>query len=293
MKLRIIYIRPIFLTAFLIFCFQSSIFSQGTDISNRGGKQGHFYIGFSASPARTAILNTGTSVISQLVSTKKISFISTFEVGYCSKFFGFSTGIGYSAYASNLSLDAYDNKFDTIDSEHENYTRLISGKNIIETQKISFLNIPLVASLQLPFTNNFGFYLQTGVNLSLPMTKSYSSSGTFTYTGYYKTYNVSITGVTYEGFLKDNTTSKSGDLLIKSLNPELIASSGFYVTINNKTQFVFGVLYNKMLSDISGYTPNSSFQLSSFPNQMNSLMEGSSKVSTSSLGIKISFRIFL
>jgi hypothetical protein len=137
-------------------------------------------------------------------------------------------------------------------------------------------------------------YLQTGVNFSLPIKKSYTSEGTFTYSGYYKAYNVTITGVSYEGFLQGYTNKIVGkDLAVKSFDPELISSAGFYVSMHDKAQISFGVLYNRMLSNISGYSSKSSFQLSTKPDQTRSMMEGSSKVTAHSLGLKVSLRILL
>jgi hypothetical protein len=292
MKLRIIYIRQILLAALLILCSQNRIYSQGTDITR--GTQNHFFIGVTISPAQTSINNIGTLSVSKLTSGKKTSFFTSVDLGFYSKFVVISTGIGYSSYVSDITLDTYDNEFDTTDSESESYTRQITGKNIIENQKISFLNIPLVFTFQIPFNTSFGMYLQTGVNFSLPMKKSYTSTGTFTYTGYYKAYNVSITGVTYEGFLQDKVNTIAGkELAIKSFDPELVFSAGFYVSMHDKTQISFGVLYNRMLSNISGYSSKSTFQLSSKPDQTRSMMEGSSKVTAHSLGLKVSLRIFL
>ncbi len=292
MKPRIIYIRPLLFIVIMILCFQHDIFSQGTDI--RFSNQKHFYLGFSFSPAQTSILDNGSSSIAQVKSEKKNSFFGSFEIGYSfSRVIGISTGIGYSSYVTDLSLASYTNAYDTTDSENEQYNRRISGKDIIETQKISFLYIPLSLNLQIPFSESFGLYLQAGINFSKPMQKNYNSTGTFSYSGYYPEYNVLIEKVSYEGFLSENKNSVSGELITKSLYQELFSSAGFQFTIHNSVQISLGVFYNKLLSDLSDNPSTATFQLSSIPNQMKSMMLGSTKATAQSMGLKIVLRFYL
>jgi len=268
-------------------------FSQGTDI--KSGKKQQFYLGVNICPASTSIINNGSYTISRLISQKNNSIFFTVEAGYqLTKYFGLSTGIGYGTYLSNLSLAAYDNHYDTIDSDtpSETYTRYVTGTDIKELQKISFIDIPLIADIQIPFNDVFGIYLQTGVNFSVPVNKTYSSSGIFTYEGYYQVYDIHISDVPYEGFEVNYSSSDKGGLMIKSFSTELIASGGASFTIRNQLHFSLGVFYTRMLSDISEYTSSSSYRLSSLPDQMRSMMEGSTNVSLSAIGFKLGFRYY-
>ena len=285
-------IRSLLLVGVLLSLLQLEGYSQGTDIRSR--KQKHFYFGFSSGAGQTSIVNTGTATISQLKSNKKSSFSGSFDIGYTFvRAFGISTGVGYSTYATDLTLASYTNAYDTTDSEHEQYNRRISGKNITETQKISFLYIPLALNLQIPFSKSFGLYIQTGINFSLPMQKNFNSTGTFSYSGYYSAYNILITNINYEGFKSDYKNNVNGELNLKSLNQEFFGSAGFQVTIHNSVAISIGAFYNKMLSDISDKSSTGAFRLSSKPNQMRSLMDGSSKVTVGSMGLKISLRFYL
>jgi hypothetical protein len=268
-------------------------YSQGTDI--RSVKQKHFYIGFSAGTGQSSLAATANSSLSNIVSKKGTSFAGTFEIGYSfNRIIGLSTGVGYTMYSTGLSLSSYTNSYDTTDSEGEKYTRQISGSNITETQKISFVNIPLALNLQIPFSKSFGLYIQSGINFSIPMQKSFNSTGTFSYSGKYDEYHVVISGVTYEGFMTNYTNSADGQMTLKSMYEELFASAGFQLTIHNSVQIALGGFYNKMLSDMSDNSlTTTSFHLSSGPGKMESLIQGTTKPSLSSMGVKITLRFYL
>jgi hypothetical protein len=197
-------------------------------------------------------------------------------------------------YSTGLSLATYTNAYDTTDSEGEKYNRRIDGQNIAETQKISFVNIPLALNLQIPFSNSFGLYIQSGINFSIPMQKSFNNTGTFSYSGYYPAYNVTIENISYEGFLSNYKNSVDGNITLKSMYEELFASAGFQLTIHNSVQISLGGFYNKILSDMSDNSSTfNSFHLSSGPGKMESLIQGTSKPALSSMGLKITIRFYL
>jgi hypothetical protein len=279
-----------FISCFILFLlFQTNLQSQS--LNNKIGRQYHWFIGVSGGPAQTIISIDGTSVISGVDVTKKNSYCLLVDAGYFfSKYFGLSTGIGLSPYLTQLSLGSYSNSLDTIDSENESYERRISGNNIKEIQKIYFLEIPVMLNFQYPFSKAIGFYVQSGINLAIPVSKNYSSSGTYTYSGYYPAYNVLLKDIPYEGFKSNVETDISGELKVKTINPELVASGGFYFCTEKQYQISVGFFYKRMLSDISAYSPVSSFQLSTHENQSRSFMEGSEKTTASSMGIIISLR---
>jgi hypothetical protein len=292
MKLIRIDTRIIISLTMICLLFPFICYSQGTDIT--AGKKKGLFIGFTIGPSRTNIKNTGTPTIAELKSGSKSSFSGVIDLGFLfSRYFGLSTGIGYSSYAAKLTLDTYENAFDTTDSEDETYERRISGNDIREIQKISFLNIPVQLNAEIPFGKTIGFFIQSGINFSLPLSKTYNSTGTFTYSGYYPAYNVLLTDIPYEGFKSNVKNDAGGELKLKSGIMEFISSAGFLLFPEKKLQFSLGMFYNLMLSEISGYSPDSSFRLSSKENNFRSMMEGSDKVSASSIGLKVSLRYYI
>ena len=292
MRLLKTYIVIIVSCFVLFFLVQTNVQSQSPD--NKIWWQKHWFIGVSGGPAQTSISIDGTSVIAGAVSTKELSYCLSVDAGYYfSKYFGLTTGIGLSPYITKLSLDTYSNRLDTIDSESESYERRISGNNINEAHKIYFLEIPVILNFQCPFSKAIGFYLQGGINMAIHIGNNYSGSGTFSYSGYYPAYNVVLKDIPYEGFKSNVKNDVSGELKVKTLNPELIASGGFYFHNQKQFQISAGFFYKSMFSDISDYTPVESFQLSTHENQLRSLMEGSEKTTASSMGIIISLRYYI
>jgi hypothetical protein len=276
----------------LLLLFQ--IYAQSQNLNATLHEQYNWFIGVSGGPSRTDISSDFTPVIGGVVLTPKNSYSLSVDAGYFfSKYFGISTGIGFSPYITQLSLDSYSNSLDTVDMENESYERRISGNNIDETQKIYFLEIPALLNFQCPFSKSIGFYLQGGINLAIHVGSNYSGSGTFSYSGYYPAYNVLLKDIPYEGFKSNVKNDVSGELKIKTFNPELIASGGFYFRNQKHFQISAGFFYKSLFTDITDYTPAESFQLSTHENQLRSFMEGSEKTTASSMGIMISLRYYI
>jgi OmpA-OmpF porin, OOP family len=286
------YIRVLLLTVILTALFQTVAFSQGTDLKTRFKKG--FFTGITFGPSKTNIVNEGTLTGTGLTSTPENTFFWNFDAGYFfSGSFGLSTGLGYHKYSTRFSLADYDNSYDTTDFENESYTRLVTGSNINELQEITFLTLPIKINIQIPFGKNFGLFLNTGISLSFPVNKSYYSSGTFSYSGFYSSYNVTFSDIPYEGFKSNVSNNVNGGLEIKSMIPEFVSSAGFHFLLARNLQFSAGIFYNLMLSDLSEYQSSTSFRLSSIENNLNSIMAGSEKVTASSMGINFSIRYFL
>jgi len=292
MKLKTIHIKYILIPVLLIVVTDSVIFSQGTDTTKISRPE--LFIGINVGSSRTHINNRGIQSVSELSSVIRNSFSGSFESGYSfSKSIGLSIGLGFDSYKTDLSLNTYANKFNSIDSENESYERRIAGTDIKEIQTISFLNLPLCIDFQLPVSSRFGFFLQTGISFSIPMSKKYNSSGTFTYTGFYPAYNALLQDLPAYGFVSNTEIKSDGSLELKTFNIDGMANAGFQYLIRNKIRIALGIHYNRSLSNISKYSSPDSFQLSSDINQINSMMGGSSKVTAQSIGLRLSFRYYL
>jgi len=291
MKFRIISISQIFFSALLMIGSHFESFSQEAD--STVVKPGLF-VGLSFGPSQSSISNEGILSVANLVSSSQNSFGGVAEIGYFfSKSIGVSSGIGYSLYKSQLELRTYQNKFNTTDSENEAYERQVSGTDIKETQKVGFLSLPVCLDIRLPLSKKMGFFFQTGINLAIPVTKKYSSSGTFTYKGYYPAYNVLLQNLPSYGFPSNVNSVTNGSLEIKSMNVNALVSVGFDFLIQKNIQFGIAAFYSKSLLNISDYPSPDKFQLSSDSNQINSLMGGSNKASVQSIGVNIRLRYFL
>ena len=291
MKFRFISISQILFLALLLTGSQYDGYSQEADSTIV--KPGLF-VGLSFGPSQSTISNEGMLTVANLVSNSQNSFGGLLEIGYFfSKSIGISSGIGFSSYKSQIELATYQNKFNTIDSENEAYERQVSGTEIKEIQKVGFLTLPICLDIRLPLGKKMGFFLQPGIGFAIPVTKKYTSNGTFTYKGYYPAYNVLLQNLPAYGFPGNVNSVTDGSLEIKSLHINALISAGFDFLIQKNIQFGIAAFYSKSLSNISDYASPDKFQLSSDANQINSLMGGSSKASVQSIGVNIRLRYFL
>jgi len=253
-----------------------------------------FYVGANLSPSQTYIFNKGILSVSDLITDKQASFGASVEIGYFfTKRIGVSSGIGFATYKSQLNLQTYQNKFTATDSENESYERQVTGTGIMEVQHIGFINVPVCLDIRLPLNKRMGFFLQPGVNLAVPVKKKYTGSGTFTYKGYYPAYNVLLENLPAYGFPTNIQSASDGELKIKSLSFNAIASVGFDYFVQKKIAVAIAFSYSKSLSGISDYASPGKFQLSPDVIQVNSMMGGSSNTSIQSIGVNITIRYFL
>jgi hypothetical protein len=85
----------------------------------------------------------------------------------------------------------------------------------------------------------------------------------------------------------------SGDLMIKSMVPAVIASGGAIFNLSESIQFVFDLHFSRSLGNISGYKTDPDFRLTSKADQMNSIMAGSSEAFIEGFGANLGLRFFL
>jgi hypothetical protein len=292
MILRIANIRQIILVTLILFWFQHDVLSQEADTS--AIKKTGMFIGFSVGPSQSQIVTTGINSVSKLLSSQKYSFSGSVDFGYfLSKYFGLSTGIGYSSYSTLLTLDAYQNAGPAVDSENEAFEMRVTGSGIKEDQKVGFLTVPFSLILHVPLSKSLGFFVQPGINLAIPISKTFQNSGIFTYKGYYSSYNILLEDLPAYGFPTNLSSESSGDMELKSPNFNAIVSAGFDFLIKSKFQVGIAGFYNRSLVNVSGYASPEKFQLTTVAGDLNSLMGGSNKTTAQSMGISIVFRYFL
>lgn len=270
----------------------SSLFSQGIDIGSRNSNR--LFIGINLSPTKSAFDNVlYTQSITPETNPKKSSFFSL-EAGYfMTRNLGISTGIGYKTFSIEYALASYNASVSAIDADNDPYERRISGKDILEKQDISMLCIPILLNFRIPFNQKAGFRLQSGLNISIPASKKFSSSGTFSYSGYYEKYKILITDVPFENFTSNITADSDGDLELSSMIPELNLSGGLYFRFQNKIELSAGFLYSKILSNISAYKSSNDFILSKNPDELFSLMNFSKKLTAQATGFSVGVRYYI
>lgn len=290
MKYVIMNIKLLPVIILLLWFLQTDCLSQGTDMGL--DRKPGFFAGFSVGSLKSEIVNSGNSDTKQGEATGGIS--GSLDAGYYfSKYFGLKTGIGFSSYETELTLDSYANNLTMKDSENETYELRVTASDISESQKISVLKIPLDIVMNIPLSPGISIFVEPGLNIVIPANKSFSSSGIFTYKGYYPEYNVLLENLPTHGFLNNSTIKTEDELEIKNLWTDAKICAGIDVAINRKFHLAAAYCYSKSISDISAYESPEEFQLSSLSGQVNSLMGGSDKVSTKAMGFNVSLRYFI
>ncbi len=287
-------LRFIILSLFMAAMLNTVLYAQGTDSRRIFENKDRFYIGILLTPQQTSIQNEGFS--DKLTLTKKMSFnISVDGAFYFSNYIGINFGAGYNPYSSELFLAQYIADFSArdTDSPPEDYEMQIDGSSITEIQNISFLSIPVSLALRIPAGSKLGFFVNAGISAEIPMVKTFDGTGTFTYDGYYSVYPVTLHNLPEYGFASDLATSVSEELDIKSFNAAITASGGIYFYLGASFQITLGAHFNKFLSDISNYSSDGDFYLTTKMNELNSIMEGSTKAGVQALGISLGLRYFL
>ena len=84
-----------------------------------------------------------------------------------------------------------------------------------------------------------------------PVSKKYTSKGTFTYKGYYPAYNVLLENLPAYGFPSNYKSAVDGELDIKPINVNAIAATGFDFFLQKNIQIGVMATFSQSLSNIS------------------------------------------
>jgi hypothetical protein len=265
-----------------------SCFSQGTDMG-RDRRPGVF-IGISAGSLNSQIINTGNLETGK----KRNSFSTSFDFGYyISKYFGLKTGVGYSAFSTDISINSYQDKFMTKDSENESYELRITSSGLNESQSIKIMKIPLNLVINIPLGGLVNIFIEPGLNLVIPVGNNFSNYGYFTYKGYYQEYNVLLENLPDHEFPTYKMINTDGEMELNHIWYDAVVYTGINFAIKPKYHLSGGLYYSKSIAELSGYESPGEFHLTASPGKVNSLMGRSENVSTKALGFNITFRYFI
>lgn len=291
MKTRISTLNWLLLSVILNnFCI-TGIFSQ--TLKSDDWKQPGFFVGGGVGISKTQIINDAGQEISISQATNCNSVIESVEIGYFfSRYLGFTIGVNYYQYRSNFFIDAYQNNFNTIDNENDPYELRISGNDIEEIQQFEILNIPFCMNIHMTLNKVIGAYLQTGINLFVPISEFYRSTGTFTYKGYFPTYNVVLEELPEYGFPSDLRIQSEGEPKLKPVSYGFVTSLGIDYLFNKRVQFRMAVYFDRSFSSVLANTQIDEFYLTTNAEHVNSILGCASKVSLQSFGSNIGVRYY-
>lgn len=273
-----------------LYCSSNDILSQGLESDD--WKQPGLFLGGGTGVASTQILNKLDQEI-ELSQANGTFFQGSIEIGYFfSRYFGLTTGISYSQYRSNIDIESYQTSFNTVDIENDPYELRISGNDINELQKFDILSIPLCLNIRIPLSKAVGASLQTGINFFVPIIESYESVGTFTYKGYFPTYNILLENLPEYGFPSDFNIQSKGEPELNPLAFGFVLSLGLDYLLNKRVQLVTALYFDRSLSEVMADSHNVDFYLTNNDQRINSILECADKVTLQALGLKVGVRYY-
>jgi hypothetical protein len=293
MKLRFNHILCFLLLGFIYFNSHENLYAQES-----GGVKSvyasNFYIGISGGAVYCHEFNKPVASFAGLKVGDKNNYSASVELGYFfTKHLGLMSGLEYSVFSSDLSLKDYSNSLTTTDADNETYEKRITGSGIKETQTITYLKVPVELCIRFMPGRRIGIFIFGGANALFPVKGDYDGSGTFSYVGYYPAYNVTFQNLPAYGFVNYTQVNTKGSLTLKSPSFEGIAGAGLSCYITGKIQILLSAYYANTLSTISGYKASDTYQLTSDPSAINSLMGGNSEVAAQTIGAKLALRFYL
>lgn len=272
-------------------CQNQTLYAQSTVSVNPGLKG--FYIGAGTGYALTQIRNDFTQEDPAISMNFRTRPLVNVEIGhFFSENFGLVTGLSYSSYGSQTVISDYNSKIQTVDIENDTYELTIEGSDIEEKEEIQVLGVPVSFIYHSAISNKTGFFLMTGVNLSVPLRERYENSGVFTCRGYFPDYNVTLENLPEYGFPKDLKIESDGNLLVKRINYMVHFVGGFDFFLSNSVQIAVSAFYERSISNISDYSVSQDFRILQ-DQQINSIMSGSRKTNLQSFGVKLGIRYYL
>jgi len=192
-----------------------------------------------------------------------------------------------------LQLDTYTDAFNLKDDENETYELRVTGSDITENESVKSLRIPAGIVLNIPISKVIILFAEPEIGISLPMGTKFSSTGQFTYKGYYSEYNVLLENLPNHKFYTDKAIITDGMLELKKLWTNVSVFGGLGISISRKIQVKAGVKYLKSLSGLSDNVTDAKFHLSPSSGEVISLSEKSTAIETRYLGFGVSLRYFI
>lgn len=212
-----------------------------------------------------------------------------FEVGYLTKFnktVGIGFGLGYSSYTTELKSNPLDYAVADTDEDGDNYSKEITTTEITEKTKASYFDIPIYLELSNTNINKIGFYGRFGIKIGLPVSKTFTSSGSANYEGYYPQYYVTLYDIEELNFTQSEIYEDT-KMSLEPVNVSALISAGITFPLSNVFILKIGGNANFGLLEISSQKAED-YEKTKYNGNYNKLLENpNAKTTTRSFGAEI------
>lgn len=188
---------------------------------------------------------------------------------------GVGIGAGLAQYGSEGILNGHTSNYSATDTDGDAYTMNVSTNKWKESQKATFVEIPVMVRYRLPLSEKLFLQAGAGVRIGFNTNAEYEiKEGNITTSGYYEQYQWTVKDKPQHGFYTNDLTGQSADLKMKtafsgildvslgySLGERLLLSAGFYGSlglndINDEPKNATGIVstsgdvntYNRLFS---------------------------------------------
>ncbi len=186
-------------------------------------------------------------------------FISAIGVSYYfTDNIAIRSGLEFNKYSANFNLSGeFQDDILSADANSITYYKIITA-DYDSLVSINYLTLPLLANFTSGKPGKFGFYVESGVKISVPQKASYKTTGSYKFTGYYPddTY-IPYKDWTELGFYDRGIINETGTMKIKGFNLAFYGSAGINIPLGYYSSITFGpeviIGLSDILSDKSTY----------------------------------------
>lgn len=252
-------------------------------------------------PARGLLINIAPSysqlhnkvLLSDTIDWKvKGNFGINIEAGYfikLNRIIGIGGGLGYSYYNSEISKEDFKATIpNQTDYDNSSYTLYKDADKLIETLKISFLDIPLYVEFGNSNIDQIGFYGRIGFKASFTLSSKLKGEiSNYTSKGYYDKCHVELRNIPELGFYTNEPIYKNQEKVdIKPVVISIFLSGGVSFPVSNYLIFKAGANFNMGLSELFDWNSDSHSGMENSWEYIK-LLNNSSKTSLRSFGLEV------
>jgi hypothetical protein len=168
---------------------------------------------------------------------------------YLNKNFSLGIGVEYQLYNSDLKFNSPTGQYNTVDTEGESFQFRYRATNLIEQQKLGYLNIPIGVQFETPGTSKL--YIAAGGKIGFATSGSYESTmSNLTTSGYYPQYNVELFDPVFAGFANTNNAKINNQDLDTKVSYSATFEIGLKQQIGSRNSIYIGAYADYGLNNI-------------------------------------------